>query len=73
MLNFLIKRRAFRLVPPDGGLLAAICRRPEIDNDLISGVAVDNVDVDVHIHSVMCIVTAWCKISFDTILDLLYV
>ena len=27
----------------------AICRRPEIDNDVISGVAVDNVGVDVHI------------------------
>ena len=27
----------------------AIFRRPEIDNDVISGVAVDNVGVDVHI------------------------
>ena len=27
----------------------AICCRPEIDNDVISGVAVDNVGVDVHI------------------------
>ena len=27
----------------------AICHRPEIDNDVISGVAVDNVGVDVPI------------------------
>ena len=27
----------------------AICRRPEIDNEVISGVAVDNVGVDVPI------------------------
>ena len=27
----------------------AICRRPEIDNDVISGQDVDNVGVDVHI------------------------
>jgi hypothetical protein len=27
----------------------AIYRRPEIDNDVMSGVAVDNVGVDVHI------------------------
>ena len=49
MQNFRIKRRAFCLFPPDGGLLVVICGRPEIDNDVMSGLAVDNVGVDVHI------------------------
>ena len=53
MQNFLIKRCAFRHVPPDGGLVVWDNCRPNVASDIISAVAVNWVGIDVLIKNLV--------------------